>query len=87
MLTDALGDEVRNQQLVLTKAEVQWRDRFSPLKERGYLLRPRYRPGWVPTALPIGLGYNEDHIMIQASLFFRLGHIACRPLPFSGPKI
>ncbi|KAJ3874225.1 kinase-like domain-containing protein [Lentinula edodes] len=27
--------------------EIFWRDHYDWLKDRGYLLRPRYRPGWV----------------------------------------
>lgn len=31
----------------LYKLELYWRDRYHWLKERGYLLRPRYHPEWV----------------------------------------
>ncbi|KAG8918896.1 hypothetical protein FRC01_001590 [Tulasnella sp. 417] len=30
----------------LHPAELPWRDRYDVLKDHGYLLRPRYRPGW-----------------------------------------
>ncbi|KAL4073734.1 hypothetical protein J3A83DRAFT_4230974 [Scleroderma citrinum] len=33
----------------LTKSEVWWSLHFEWLKSRGYLLRPRYAPGWVPS--------------------------------------
>ncbi|TBU31687.1 hypothetical protein BD311DRAFT_656397 [Dichomitus squalens] len=33
----------------LTKPEEWWRDRQAWLAERGYMLRPRYRPGWTPS--------------------------------------
>lgn len=33
----------------LTDAECWWRDHQNWLAERGYMLRPRYRPGWVPS--------------------------------------
>lgn len=33
----------------LTKAECWWRDHQGWLAERGYMLRPRYRPGWEPS--------------------------------------
>lgn len=33
----------------LNESEQVWVSRYEALKERGYLLRPRYRPGWVPT--------------------------------------
>lgn len=29
--------------------ECWWRDRYDWLAERGYMLRPRYRPGWKPS--------------------------------------
>jgi len=32
----------------LSPAEVWWRDQQLWLQEKGYLLRPRYKPGWVP---------------------------------------
>jgi len=31
----------------LLKDELTWAARFEPLKDAGYILRPRYRPGWV----------------------------------------
>ncbi len=31
----------------LDPVEVVWRDRQEYLESRGYLLRPRYRPGWI----------------------------------------
>ena len=33
----------------LSIGEVWWRDHQAWLQERGYMLRPRYRPGWVPS--------------------------------------
>lgn len=33
----------------LTPIEVKWRDRQPFLEAKGYMLRPRYRPGWVPS--------------------------------------
>ncbi|KAK7692291.1 hypothetical protein QCA50_003916 [Cerrena zonata] len=35
--------------LTLLSDEVWWRDHQVWLAERGYMLRPRYRPGWVPS--------------------------------------
>lgn len=29
--------------------EIRWRDRQSFLQSKGYILRPRLRPGWVPS--------------------------------------
>ena len=33
----------------LDPREVWWRDRYKQLNNRGYLLRPRYSPQWVPS--------------------------------------
>ncbi|RDB17155.1 hypothetical protein Hypma_001985 [Hypsizygus marmoreus] len=33
----------------LDPQELKWRDRYIFLRERGYELRPRYRPGWTPS--------------------------------------
>jgi hypothetical protein len=33
----------------LTEDEVKWRDRGEMLKQHGYVLRPRLRPGWKPS--------------------------------------
>jgi hypothetical protein len=35
----------------LGPGEMWWRDHYQWLKERGYLLRPRYDPAWVPSWL------------------------------------
>lgn len=37
------------QEGVHTDIEQPWLSRFHFLKEQGYLLRARYRPGWVPS--------------------------------------
>lgn len=33
----------------LTSIEVHWRDRQPFLQTKGYMLRPRYRPDWIPS--------------------------------------
>lgn len=33
----------------LASSEIWWRDHYQWLKGRGYLLRPRYAPDWVPS--------------------------------------
>ncbi|KAJ8077998.1 hypothetical protein AAF712_005610 [Marasmius tenuissimus] len=33
----------------LSESEVFWRDRQKWLEKQGYMLRPRFRPGWVPS--------------------------------------
>ncbi|KLO08592.1 hypothetical protein SCHPADRAFT_908516 [Schizopora paradoxa] len=40
--------------------EIEWRDRFERLKAKGYILRPRFRPGWQPSWLRSGItGYER----------------------------
>lgn len=34
---------------VLDKYETFWMEHHKWLEEKGYMLRPRYRPGWVPS--------------------------------------
>lgn len=34
---------------VLSSSELWWIERYEMLKDQGYTLRPRFRPGWVPT--------------------------------------
>ncbi|KAG9041186.1 hypothetical protein FS837_012635 [Tulasnella sp. UAMH 9824] len=41
------GPEKHTGPETLTEYELPWLARYEFLKERGYLLRPRYRPGWV----------------------------------------
>lgn len=45
----AIIDERRRERAVLTPDEVTWRDKQPLLESAGYMLRPRYRPGWVPS--------------------------------------
>ena len=33
----------------LSNNEIFWRDHYDWLLESGYLLRPRYKPGWEPS--------------------------------------
>ncbi|OSD01823.1 hypothetical protein PYCCODRAFT_1368635 [Trametes coccinea BRFM310] len=48
----------------LAPYELYWRDLCPYLQSRGYLLRPRYQPGWEPSwkILNIGVLQAEDHI-------------------------
>ena len=43
----------------LRDREVFWRDHYDWLKERGYLLRPRYRPGWVASWIGTDIKFPE----------------------------
>lgn len=48
--------------------EEPWVQRYELLKSRGYLLRPRYRPGWTPPWLPSGFSIDyEERIGPQVS--------------------
>ncbi|PSR84479.1 hypothetical protein PHLCEN_2v5437, partial [Hermanssonia centrifuga] len=45
----ALRAEAANLHAELDAYELQWRDKQEFLASQGYMLRPRYRPGWVPS--------------------------------------
>ncbi|EIW87431.1 hypothetical protein CONPUDRAFT_134578 [Coniophora puteana RWD-64-598 SS2] len=46
---DSSGTGKRELAATLFKPEVWWAERYQWLKDRGYELRPRYRPGWTPS--------------------------------------
>ncbi|KAF5366345.1 hypothetical protein D9757_011467 [Collybiopsis confluens] len=50
---------------VLLEFEVFWANHYDGLKERGYLLRPRYRPGWVASWIGTN-GWRGDYEDYQA---------------------
>ncbi|OCH83831.1 hypothetical protein OBBRIDRAFT_808715 [Obba rivulosa] len=62
--TEALGDDPvdidGNVVAILSSAEEWWRDRQPWLQERGYALRPRCRPNWVPSWRGAVLDVPED---------------------------
>ncbi len=45
----ALRAEAANLHAKLGVYELQWKERQGFLASQGYMLRPRYRPGWVPS--------------------------------------
>lgn len=45
----------------LTSGEIWWRDHQVWLQERGYMLRPRYRPDWVPSWHKDGGAYYDSY--------------------------
>lgn len=55
----------------LTPEEERWRDRQQFLESVGYLLRPRYRPGWIPSwrgkTPQVRPAYTEDGIFLPVS--------------------
>lgn len=50
---------------ILGPREIFWRDRFSFFEARGYRLRPRFRPGWIPSWYVKDL----DHLSCEDSVF------------------
>ncbi|KAJ3490983.1 hypothetical protein NLI96_g1045 [Meripilus lineatus] len=51
----------------LDSREIFWRDHQVWLQEKGYMLRPRYHPGWIPPRKgdPRILRFDEDTLRIQ----------------------
>jgi hypothetical protein len=65
----------------LTTAEEWWRDHYELLKQHGYFLRPRYRPGWTPSqnSRKQGLRWNNsDEFMGLPVCPKPLHEISCR---------
>ena len=54
----------------LSSYEIMWRDRQPFLESKGYMLRPRLRPGWTPSWLATGEDYEfcEDACRLPVSL-------------------
>ena len=44
-----LNEELSRLAAQLYDYEIAWRNKQQYLETRGYMLRPRYRPGWVPS--------------------------------------
>ncbi|KAF8838515.1 hypothetical protein BDN67DRAFT_971432 [Paxillus ammoniavirescens] len=55
----------------LDSREVWWRNQFEWLKARGYLLRPRYSPGWAPS----WKNSSKDWFEHEDSRNLQFGHI------------
>lgn len=47
--TNGVGGQVSREIGTLFDSEIWWRDHFHEIKSHGYILRPRYRPDWVPS--------------------------------------
>lgn len=56
-------------------AEIEWADRYASLESQGYLLRPRYHPGWSPswTGTSLDPTYCEDSVILEVR------HHMCSP--------
>ncbi|PSR72481.1 hypothetical protein PHLCEN_2v11648 [Hermanssonia centrifuga] len=84
---EALIAKASAQHAKLLGYEVRWRDRQRFLESKGYMLRPRYRPGWVPSwfmdksrpleefedywDLPVSLCFGVSCVGLQSILKFR----------------
>ena len=68
----------------LSPSEKLWREHYSFLHHRGYILRPRYQPNWTPTLLGNGRHYHsgEDHIMQIVSVIFHFHYPHNHPIVF-----
>ena len=53
----------------LSSFETKWRDRQPFLESKGYMLRPRLRPGWTPSWLSTGRRFFdcEDSVRLPVS--------------------
>jgi hypothetical protein len=43
------GDTHTGEDGQLSEPEIWWSQQYNWLKDNGYLLRPRYTPGWIPS--------------------------------------
>ena len=62
-------------QFALYDSETWWRDRYELLESRGYRLRPRFKPGWIPSwtgnnRVPFFRDDSCDH-MVSWKVVFR----------------
>lgn len=63
---DTVEQQAREDHRTLLSSEVFWRDHQVWLAEQGYMLRPRYRPDWVPSWTGTGKAWrrHEDGIAL-----------------------
>jgi hypothetical protein len=78
----------------LSSHEVKWRDRQPFLESKGYMLRPRLRPGWTPSWLSTGQDYDdcEDAALLPVSrdggsVYIALSLDQARPLLVDATRI
>lgn len=69
VLDDDASSVVENNPRALAELELFWRDHQKWLAEKGYMLRPRYRPEWVPS-----WGPEDDHFDFEDGLWNRVSH-------------
>jgi len=62
----------------LDKGELSWRDKYQWLHDRGYQLRPRYSPNWIPSWVETATNVRncEDgvHLAVSCLHFKRRRH-------------
>ncbi|OSX60565.1 hypothetical protein POSPLADRAFT_1147895 [Postia placenta MAD-698-R-SB12] len=63
-------DEIDKLYATLDNNEEPWRDRQRFLEHCGYMLRPRYHPGWVPS----WRSTRKDPILCKDGTFLPVGH-------------
>ncbi|KAF9077760.1 hypothetical protein BDP27DRAFT_1441790 [Rhodocollybia butyracea] len=71
MTTQVDGIKLRDRQgRGLDKFEEWWADRYEFLKEKGYILRPRYRPGWKPSykRLQNPFTFEDGHYLTEEDI-------------------
>lgn len=61
------AEQARKDHRTLLPEELFWRDHQVWLAEQGYMLRPRYRPGWAPSWKGVDKAWrkHEDGIAIR----------------------
>ncbi|KAH9026729.1 hypothetical protein EDB85DRAFT_160581 [Lactarius pseudohatsudake] len=79
---------------LLSSHEVKWRDRQPFLESKGYMLRPRLRPGWTPSWISAGKHYefSEDSTRLPVSRNDRIvdvliSFVQLRPLLVDATRI
>lgn len=64
--------------LRLGRQEIYWRDLFPFLQSHGYILRPRYRPGWElvwPPPTDNFFASTEDHVPLPVCVVCDIQHL------------
>ena len=72
---EATPEEIAQVCAALSPEEEKWRDRHPMLKDEGYELRPRLRPGWKPSWIESG----ESPLKCEDGVILPVG--CSQPLP------
>lgn len=65
----------------LLSYEVFWRERFDFLKDRGYILRPRFKPEWTPS----WIGTNRHPNFCEDSIRSMVQYTRALSIPSTKP--